>query len=407
MAPRFQIALELEDEDDGAPVRLALCPARLTLTLRRAAGGPAPQPCVAVGDSVAAGDCLAESPKAAVHAPCAGTVAAVAGQIRLDCDPGAPWREPVQAGLADAATGDFGAFLARAGVVGMGGGKFPASVKFASAVGVHTLVVNGVECEPGTTIDAELLSHASDLVRAGAEALARAAGASTIVLAVGPSDKAVRAASLYPWKTLRMPGGYPGGAERLIVWRLTGRRLPAGALPARVGVLVQNVATVRAIGRAVRDGVPCVERPLSVLHPVLRKRRNLVVPVGIAAADVFAACGWPLAEGSTVVAGGLMMGQRLDSATAPVTRGTTSLTLLPAATPVPRSRACIRCGACHDACPLELHPIDIAERVDGTARPLPTTVRAQLEECFLCGVCSAVCPARIPIAARLREARHV
>lgn len=310
MTQRFRVSLALDDEDDGVPIRLASCPAELFLTLRRTAGGPAPVPCVALGDSVAAGDCVAESPKAAVHASCAGVVASVAGHIRLRCTAGTSWTDPVQAGLAEAAGGDFGAFLARAGIVGMGGGEFPASAKFAVAAGIHTLVVNGVECEPGTTVDTELLLHASELVCAGAEALARAAGASAIVLAVAGSDKARRAASLYPWRALRMPAGYPGGAERLIVRRLTGRRLPAGALPTRVGLLVQNVATVRAIGRAVRDGVPCVERPLSVLHPELRKRRNVIVPVGIAAADVAAACGWPLPEGAAVIAGGLMMGRR-------------------------------------------------------------------------------------------------
>lgn len=401
---RLRVSVTLVDEGDGAPEPLAACPSHLAFPLRRSAGGPLPEPRVKPGDTLASGDCLAESPQAAVHAACAGTVASVdATTVRIECTPGAPWSFVAQASLAAVTQRGFGQFLAAAGIVGMGGGQFPASVKFAASRGVHTLVVNGAECEPGTTIDTQLLLHDGELVRIGAEALASAVGATEIVLAIGHAEQSDRIGAAHAWRLLHVPAGYPAGAERLVLEKLTGRRPPASILPAKLGVLVQNVATVRAIGRALRDGVPCVERPLSVIDIAAGRRRNLIVPVGIAAEDVFAACGWSLPSDAAIVAGGLMMGALVGPRT-PVTRGTTSLVLVPRG--AFEERACIRCGACYDRCPLGLHPIDLAERVRAEARPFRTATQAQLSECFLCGVCSSVCPSRIPIAARLREARY-
>lgn len=401
---RLRLPVHLSDEGTGAPERLPACPSFTMFPLRRAAGGPAPVPVVRPGEAVTASQCLATSPQAALHASCAGVVERVDAQaIHLRCDPGAAWVPEPAPALSRLAQEDFGRFLAEAGIVGMGGSQFPAAVKFASAPRVETVVVNGAECEPGTTIDTQLLLHAPDLLGVGADALARATGASQCVLALGHTPQAARIAALYPWRSVRMPPGYPAGAERLVLERVMGQRPPAGILPGDLGALVQNVATVRAIGRALRDGIPCVERPLTLLDFITGRRRNLIVPVGMPVGQVAVACGWTIPPDAVLVAGGLMMGMAVPPET-PVTRGTTSLAILPGGGT--SEEPCVRCGACYDACPLGLHPIELAERCQSEPKPYRDATRTQLAECFLCGVCSAVCPARIPIAARLREARY-
>jgi len=372
------------------------------------------------GRRVAPGECLAASDVTSLHAPLSGQVAAIEDDaLVLECRGDEKW--PDGAAGTCPARGDFEdypPFLAAIGLMGMGGSLFPASVKLRLSKAVDTLVVNGAECEPGVTIDRALLVADHELVRAGAEATAEAVGASRIVLAIrretrlrlsasprqGQAALGRRLRDLYPFDVLELPNVYPAGAEKLILRRLTGRMPAVGELPFHFGCVVQNVASLRAVGRAVRDRVPVIERPLSLVTVATGETRNLLVPVGMPFGDVLTAGGQGFdSQTQMLVAGGLMMG-RLVRPEDPVTKGTNSLFVLPNADFSAKERSCIRCGACCDACPLGLHPALMVEALQGEGS-LPRDVRAQLDECFLCGACSSVCPSHIPLASRIRTRR--
>ena len=297
-------------------------------------------------------------------------------------------------------------FLDVIGLVGMGGSMFPAARKLAACKDVHTVVVNAVECEPGVTIDRALLLHHAELVRAGAEASASACGARRIVIAIARSRKLSRALKArYPFDIVSMPTGYPGGAERLIVKKLSGRMLPPDVFPGQIGFLVQNVASLRAVGRALIDNVPVIERPLTVAAPHRQIHHDVIVPVGMPLGDVLDACGVSWDEDSEIiVAGGLMMG-KAQPPTAHVSKGTTSIMLMPRSALAARETNCINCGACNAVCPLGLHPIAMVKSVQEEGRPLPVSVVTQLDACFLCGACAAVCPARIPLVKHIKEGK--
>lgn len=304
-------------------------------------------------------------------------------------------------------TADYPAFLETIGLVGMGGGMFPTARKVKASRGVHTLVINGVECEPGITIDQAILLHHSRWIIAGAEASARAVGATRIVLAVKKERALIRKLrQLYPsFDLLTLPRSYPAGAEKLILRKLLRRMPPPGALPFHLGGLVQNVASLRAIGRALLDGIPAIERPLTLAAPDSEVYHNLVVPVGMTFGELLkmAGCAYD-PEKQILVAGGLMMGREV-SADETVTLGTTSVLVLNRARVETRETDCIRCGACYDACPLKLHPIALVDVIRND-QPHSAAFKSQLKECFLCGACSAVCPARIPLAVHLREGKQ-
>jgi electron transport complex protein RnfC len=297
-------------------------------------------------------------------------------------------------------------FLDAIGLVGMGGSMFPAARKLAACRGVHTVVINAVECEPGITIDRALLLHHAEFVKAGAEASLAACGARRIVIAIARNRRLARALKArYPYAIVSMPTGYPGGAERLIVKKLSGQTLPPEIFPGQIGYLVQNVASLRAIGRALIDNIPVVERPLTVAAPHRQIHHDVIVPVGMRLGDVVEACGVTRDEDNELlVAGGLMMG-KAQPPSAHVLKGTTSIMLMPRSALVVRETHCINCGACNAACPLSLHPIGMVNPVRKEARPLPASVATQLNTCFLCGACAAVCPARIPLVKHIREGK--
>jgi electron transport complex protein RnfC len=305
----------------------------------------------------------------------------------------------------DGAIPDLPAFLARIGLLGMGGARFPAALKARASAGVGTLVVNGCECEPGITVDQAVLLHESGLVEVGARALAGALGSRRIVIAVRQEPRlAAELKRLYPdFELLPCGREYPAGAEKLILRHLTGTLPPAGVLPYQLGYLIQNAVSLRTFGRAVQDAVPSVERPLTIAVPAQGFRRDVVAPIGMTAGELLGQFGILLGPGQVLVAGGLMMGVAADAQT-PIHKGTTSLVVVPLAGLRGRERDCIRCGACFDACPLDLHPVLLTEAL--ARPPFSAATRAQMAECFLCGCCDAVCPAGIPLAQRLREGKN-
>lgn len=57
---------------------------------------------------------------------------------------------------------------------------------------------------------------------------------------------------------------YPQGAEKMLIYAVTGRKVPTGALPSSVGCIVANVATAYAVYDAVVNGKPLYKRVMTL-----------------------------------------------------------------------------------------------------------------------------------------------
>ncbi len=318
-----------------------------------------------------------------------------------------PPPERLHPGLNEINAETFPAFLDEIGLVGMGGSGFPTAAKISAALGAHTLVVNGVECEPGVTIDQAVLLNQALWVAAGAHASAKAVGATHIILAVkNDPDLVSELRGLYPdFEIATFSEKYPAGAEKLILKKLTGKTPPPGARPHQFGYLVQNVVSLRAIGRALVDGVPVIERPLTLAMPSTGFYKNIIVPVGVPIRELVERHELPYDPAVHILSNsGLMMGREaaLDD---PVEKTTLSILVLRRDTAWRDERPCVRCGACDAACPLGLNPFTLAERVR-KGKTNSAAFKGQMTECFLCGVCSAVCPSDIPLVQTLEKGKQ-
>ncbi len=386
------------------PVRL---PARVYLPLDRALNRCSLTGMVTDGAAVVAGQAVACCDVLTLHAPAAGVVqGATPHGIAIRCSD--TTEPPVFPSVTIPSARELPAFAADMGLAGMGGSMFPASIKLQAGRRIHTLVVDAVECEPGIEIDEALLVHDGATVGAGMRVLTQALGIRKSVLAVKRASVSHLGHCLdgcgMDVETLAMSNFYPAGAEKLIVGRLLGGTPPAGTLPVHLGVLVFSVASLWAIGRRIREGRPCIDRPLTLVGPD-GKARNLVVPVGAPVRHVLDECSVDYDDARHVlVAGGLMMGHGIapdDS----IVKGTNAIFVLPARRRLSKpEEPCILCGSCFDACPLKLHPIGMAERI--RARRFSGALEAHVNECFLCGNCSAVCPSEIPLVQVFHEGKQ-
>lgn len=202
-----------------------------------------------------------------------------------------------------------------------------------------------------------------------------------------------------------MTAKYPVGGERQLIQLVTGREVPAGGLPADIGCLCQNVATVAAVADWLIDRRPLISRIVTVTGGGISTPCNVEARIGTPAAALVALAGGYRNDPQRLVMGGPMMGVALPDDELPITPTTNCLLALTAAeigTPV-EPLPCIRCGACVEACPAALLPHELfgaARHADGNALHA-----LHLGACIECGACDQVCPSHLPLTRRFIDAK--
>lgn len=424
---RFHGGLRLPEHKEaaGRPVAAVPLPQRLVVPLAQHIGAAA-RPLVEAGERVLKGQSIGEPDgyvSVAIHSPTSGRVLEVAPRqvphpsglagacVVIEPDGDERWVERRPLDLDHLHTAEARNRLRMAGIAGLGGAVFPTFIKLNPGThAVHTLVVNGGECEPYISCDDALMRTHPDEIVAGAEIARRLLGARQVLVgiegnkpaAIAAIADAVRDAGL-PFSVVPVPALYPAGGEKQLIYTLTGVEVPSGRRPQDVGLACFNVGTCRALFRAVRLGEPLVSRFVTVAGNVAEPR-NFDVLLGTPVAHLAAQAG-PLEGTDGWIMGGPMMGFRLPSAEVPVVKSTNcviaaSPALFP---PAPAAMPCIRCGRCADVCPARLQPMELY--AFAKSRNFGKAQEYALFDCIECGCCSYVCPSHLPLVDFYRYAK--
>ena len=307
--------------------------------------------------------------------------------------------------------------VSRAGLAGLGGAVFPTGVKLAATRRnpIHTVVINGAECEPYISCDDMLMRTAAREVLAGALALVALTGAIRACVAV-EKDKTEAVEALRRELALlgareqlsvaTVPAIYPAGGERQLIQALTGYEVPSLAYPTDIGYLCQNVGTAAALYRYLNSGEPLIRRITTVTGRGIARPRNLEVRLGTRIADVVAACGGYAPSAARLIMGGSMMGIALGSDSVPVMRATNCI-FVPSERELGRAGnelPCIRCGDCITVCPARLMPQELYRAAKG--KRMETLEDLGLFDCIECGCCDVVCPSHIRLTESFRTGKE-
>jgi electron transport complex protein RnfC len=302
------------------------------------------------------------------------------------------------------------------GIIGIGGAGFPTHVKLTppAEAKIDTLLLNGAECEPYITADhRQMVEHPREIV-AGAKIILKILGIHHCLIGIesnkpdaiqAMTEAAQEASTADCTVTVRgLQVKYPQGSEKQLIQALVGRKVPSMALPSAVGVVVHNVSTARAIHDAVVCGRPLYEKVVTVSGGGICKPANLLVKVGTRVGDIVQHLGGTTPELAKVVMGGPMMGFAVSNLDVPVTKTTSAILFLTAREIDTRPHSqCIRCGWCLDACPMGLEPKEIGVYVE--ANRAEDTAQFGLFDCFECGSCAYICPAKRPLVQFIRLAK--
>jgi electron transport complex protein RnfC len=406
---------------------IAPCPVppEVIIPLQQHIGAPC-EPLVKEGERVEVGQKIGEASafvSAPVHSSVSGVVKEIAearnftgARVRsvvIAADPHQPEFPQKPGRDLEALSAEEIRELAReAGLVGMGGAAFPTHVKLTPPADkpVDTVIINGCECEPFLTCDHRLMLERPAELVAGLKLLLRAVGAERGIIGVEANKldaaDALRAA-VGKEPSLRvevLEVKYPEGAEKMLIFALTGRKVPPGKLPSEVGCLVQNVGTAIALYEAAAWGKPLYQRVVTVTGPGIKNPGNFLVRIGTPLSALIEAAGGYLGTPAKLIMGGPMTGWAQPDASASVVKGTSGVVVLTGSeVDLSEERECVRCGKCVEVCPMFLMPNFLVQ----------ATKRSQWEraemwgalDCFECGCCSYTCPAYIPHVQYVRKAK--
>ena len=427
-------------------------PETVVIAMQQHIGAPC-TPCVKKGDTVYVGTKVGDSDKfvsAPIHSSVSGTVTGIgslllpSGQttetVIIQSDglmtPDPDIKPPVVETLEDLVK------AARdSGLVGLGGAGFPTHVKLNVKPDniPDTLIINGAECEPYITSDYRECVENTDNILEGVYLLKRIVGFRQVIIALeNNKPKAIDALNalaetvsgekmpvgadddekmqaMYKVATderdtdnsvrvMRLKSRYPQGAEKVLIYNATGRKLPLGKLPSDVGCMVMNVTSVSVLNKYIKTGMPLVAKTVTIDGGAVMNPQNVVVPIGTSISDVIEFCGGYKSPARKILYGGPMMGNAVIDANMPILKQNNAVLVLDRKQAEKRVESpCIRCGRCAKACPMHLQPLEIesALRIGDLDR-----VKAHYAEyCIECGSCSYICPSKRHLTQVMRMAK--
>lgn len=300
--------------------------------------------------------------------------------------------------------------IREAGIVGMGGASFPTHVKLSGAIGkVDTIIVNAGECEPYITADDRLCREMPEKVISGIRVIMKILGLKEAHIGIEDNKpEAIRAlkANVADSGVIVdvLPAMYPQGAEKQLIQAITGRQVPSMGLPVAVGCAVFNAASCKAIHDAVFEGMPLIERIVTVSGDILMEPKNLIVPIGTSYISLIEACG--LAENPyKVLSGGPMMGAAQFDLSVSTIKACNAVTVLGRKNRFAvEDPHCIRCGKCIDVCPMRLVPVLMYKAL--FTNDLEEIKASNLLDCCECGCCAYNCPAGVPLVLAFRSGKQ-
>ena len=402
----------------GCATEVMPVPDVVKISMSQHIGAPC-KPLVKKGDYVKVGQLLGDTEafvSAPIHSSVSGTVTGIE-EVRsanggkdtlvvIETDKLQEVYEGIEVPVANDLP-EFVKAIRASGLVGLGGASFPTHIKFnpKNIDAVHTLIVNAAECEPFITSDHRLmLEDAEDLI-AGCQLVMKFLGLSEGFIGIEDNkmdaiqhlDQLLAAKGITNIKTFKLQARYPKGAERVLVYEVTGKTMNAGVLPADLGIILSNVTTIAFVGQYFRNGMPLITKRMTVDGDAVARPTNVIAPIGTQIHDVIEFCGGYKQEPRKILMGGPMMGRAIFSDELPIVKNNNAiLAFSKAQALVKEETACINCGKCHQACPFKLIPTALAKAYD--MRDAQALSDLKVMQCMECGSCSYICPARRPLA---------
>lgn len=296
-------------------------------------------------------------------------------------------------------------FTKNKGIVGCGGAGFPTYVKYGNPEGIEKVIINAVECEPFITADYKEIDDNVRYLMTGVLAMQKMADAKEVVIAIKKGKKVItekmrNALPNSSVSVVEVPDAYPMGWERTLIRHLEKKEYEN--IPSEIGLIVNNSTTAISLGQAMENGMPIVNKFVTVSGDALKDPVNVNVLVGTPVSKLLEITKLNRDE-VVLINGGPMMGNSMDNDEFVITPYSNAITVM--AEVKTEAIPCLRCGSCSDHCPAGLQPVRIMEAFQRKDWDAVRELRA--DKCIECGLCSYVCPSKIEVSNQVILAKKV
>ena len=415
---------ENKEVTEGKSIEIFPAPKMVYIPVLQHIGAPL-EPVVKVGDRVLKGQKIADSTaflSSPIHSSVSGTVKklevmpyAVNGRVTtvvIENDFQDEWdQEVLNEKIVDyksASKKELLDIIRAKGIVGQGGATFPTHIKLNPPADkkIDALLLNGAECEPYLNADNRLMLEQTEKMVEGIKVLLQVLGIEKAYVGIENNkieaiEKMQKACEGTTIEVAPLQTKYPQGGEKQLIKAVLDRDVPSGKLPAEVGVVVQNTATALSVYNAVVEGIPLIEKVLTVSGEGVKEPKNLKVVIGTQFKEILESAGIEREKVEKIVMGGPMMGLSQHTEEVSVIKGTSGILALTKAETKPyKAKACISCGKCVDACPMNLVPLMYAKLAK--FEQWEDMQEYYLMDCIECGTCAFVCPANRPLTEAIK-----
>jgi len=250
-----------------------------------------------------------------------------------------------------------------------------------------TLIINGLNPEPGISVAQQLLADGSEYLQAGLDMARKLLTPTHTVLAVSSGNPA----RLKGAETIGLKAIYPYSVDALVVQSVTGKELPPDTK-------IMSVMDLYDLGRVVMTGRPITDTIMTV------NGRNYAVPLGAPIRHLLDACDIEVKSGDIVVLGGPFKGEAVYSLDEGVKKDDYGLFIIHSNEfPEVQDAPCINCGECVLQCPARIQPHMISRCAE--YERFEDAEKYGLSSCFECGLCSFNCFSRRPLLQYIRFAK--
>lgn len=229
----------------GCETEVMPIPDVVKISMSQHIGAPC-KPLVAKGDTVKVGQLIGDTDafvSAPIHSSVSGTVTGIETQrsamggndtlVVIETDK----KQELWEGIKVPEVNDLPSFVKavrESGLVGLGGASFPTHIKYnpKNIDDVHTLIVNGAECEPFITSDHRgMLEDTQDIID-GMKLIMKYVGLDEGYIgieenkpdAIAKLDQMFAEQGLTNLHTFKLQARYPKGAERVLVYETLAKR---------------------------------------------------------------------------------------------------------------------------------------------------------------------------------------
>ncbi|MFV0422723.1 NADH:quinone oxidoreductase subunit RnfC [Oleidesulfovibrio sp.] len=251
----------------------------------------------------------------------------------------------------------------------------------------ETLIINGLNPEPGIFWAEGMLENHKSTLEKGLELLKVLSPAGKVILAAHNAGISLAGAS-----TTAVAPVYPNSVDRLLIAAVTGSENAKG-------VHVVGLHDLFILGRTGETGLPVTETVMTV------QGKNYVVKVGTTIKDMLEHAGVAVGDNDRVVLGGPMRGKSVSRLDCGIGKQDTALFVVPdSAFPPVADAACINCGECILRCPARIRPNMLGRYSE--FRMYDKCKDEYIDSCVECGLCAYWCVARRPVLQLIQLAKH-